>query len=143
MPAASAYCASKAALEAASEVFAIEGRPLGLRVVVIETGATDTAMSGKFVPPSRESPYWPFMRNTMAFLAAQQSRLSTPNDIADGIAGAVKDPKTPFRIALGQASPELMGLRSSMSDDEWITTAGGPTREFVSLVDRAEPKFSY
>jgi hypothetical protein len=59
-----------------------------------------------------------------------------------GIARAVKEPSTPLRIAVGQGAPELMALRAEMTDDEWITTAGGPTREFVALVQGAEPRFS-
>jgi hypothetical protein len=40
--------------------------------VVIETGATATAMGAKLQTPSRESPYWGSMRNTLLWLAAQE-----------------------------------------------------------------------
>ena len=104
MPGAAAYGSSKAALESASEVVAIEGAQHGIRVVLVETGATMTAMGSKIEAPSRECPYWPAMRNTMAFLASRGDRNSAPDEIADGIARAVKDPSCPFRIAVGHAA---------------------------------------
>jgi NAD(P)-dependent dehydrogenase (short-subunit alcohol dehydrogenase family) len=58
LPAVSAYAASKAALESASEAAAIEGREHQIRVEVIHTGATATATGTKAQPPSRQSPYW-------------------------------------------------------------------------------------
>jgi NAD(P)-dependent dehydrogenase (short-subunit alcohol dehydrogenase family) len=143
MPSAAAYGSSKAALESASEVLAIEGRQHGIRVVVVETGATLTAMGAKAEAPSRESPYWPVMRNTMAFLASRGDRNSKPDEIARGIARAVKDPSCPFRIALGHAAPELMGLRARLTDDEWIATANGPSREFIAAIDDATPALGY
>ncbi|MFN0089138.1 MAG: SDR family NAD(P)-dependent oxidoreductase, partial [Acidimicrobiales bacterium] len=82
MPAAGAYGSSKTALEAASEALAIEGAQHGIRVVVVETGATMTAIGTKIKAPDRESPYWPTMRNTMALLAFLADRSSTPEVIA-------------------------------------------------------------
>ena len=143
MPGTAAYGSSKAALESASEVLAIEGVQHGIRVVVVETGATMTAMGSKVVAPGRDSPYWPAMRNTMVFLASRGDRTSAPDEIAGGIARAVKDPSCPFRIAVGHAAPELMGLRSRLSDEEWIALANRPSREFVAAIDSAEAAFGY
>jgi NAD(P)-dependent dehydrogenase (short-subunit alcohol dehydrogenase family) len=143
MPGAAAYGSSKAALESASEVVAIEGAQHGIRVVVVETGATMTAMGSKIEAPGRDSPYWPAVRNTMALLASRGDRNSAPDEIADRIARAVKDPSCPFRIAVGQAAPEIMGLRSRLSDEEWIALANRPSREFVAAIDSAEPAFAY
>ena len=130
MPAVGAYGASKAALESVSEVVAIEGRAHGIRVVIIETGATATPISGKVQPTKRDTPYWGAMRNTMTLLAGV-SPFSPPAVIAEAIAGAVRDPATPFRLAVGQGSSELISARSHMSDDEWIAVAGGTTDNFV------------
>ena len=76
-------------------------------------------------------------------LASRGDRNSAPDEIAGGIARAVKDPSCPFRIALGHAAPELMGLRSRLSDEEWIALANRPSREFVAAIDSAEPAFGY
>jgi NAD(P)-dependent dehydrogenase (short-subunit alcohol dehydrogenase family) len=76
LPAVGAYAASKAALETASEIAAIEGVRFGIRVVVIETGATATAMGAKIQVPPKTSPYWDPMRNTFAWLGAQRPQIS-------------------------------------------------------------------
>lgn len=130
MPAGGAYSASKAALESVSEVLAIEGRAHGIRVVIVGTGATATPISDKTAPPSRDSPYWAAMKNTLVFLAGQ-APFSPPSVIADAIADAVRDPATPLRIAVGKGSTELFSMRAAMGDDEWIATAGGPTAGFA------------
>jgi hypothetical protein len=83
------------------------------------------------------------MRNTMAFLASRGERNSAPDEIASGIARALRDPHCPFRIAVGHAAPELMGLRSRLSDGEWIALANRPSRDFVTAIDSAEPAFGY
>jgi NAD(P)-dependent dehydrogenase (short-subunit alcohol dehydrogenase family) len=136
LPGVSAYGASKAALEAASEMVAIEGHQHGIRVVVLETGATATAMGAKMPPPPRSSPYWGAMRNTLAFLAAQQPQISPPEVIADAIARAVLDPTTPFRVSAGQGSTELIGARRATGDEEWIAAAGGTLDEFNATYER-------
>ena len=131
MPAMAAYSASKAALEAASEVLAIEGRPHGIRVVVIEPGLIKTAMGDKLEPPSRDSQYWPTTRNTLSFLAAASVQPSDPDVIADAVARAVADPTTPFRVAAGRWSAELMELRQRHSDEAWADFVSSPTRRFA------------
>jgi NAD(P)-dependent dehydrogenase (short-subunit alcohol dehydrogenase family) len=55
-PGIAAYGSSKAALESASEVLAFEGAHHGIRVVVVETGATMTAMGSTIEAPGRDSP---------------------------------------------------------------------------------------
>lgn len=139
----SAYGSSKAALEYASEVLAIEGHQHGIRVVIVETGATMTAIGAKLEVPSRESPYWPAMRNTFSFLASRADRLSQPDDIAEAIARAVRDPECPLRIVVGSGARELLGLRATLTDDEWSAMANRPPREFVAAVEAAEPVPAY
>jgi NAD(P)-dependent dehydrogenase (short-subunit alcohol dehydrogenase family) len=143
MPGTSAYSATKAALESASEILAIEGRQHGIRVVVVETGATMTAMGAKIEVPSRESPYWSSMRNTLAFLGSRGDRVSQPDDIAQAIARSVRDPACPLRIVVGSGAPELLGLRARLTDDEWTAMANLPSREFVAAVEAAEPVPGY
>ncbi len=137
LPAISAYASSKAALEAASEMVAMEGHQHNIRVVVIQTGATATAIGAKGKTPNRDSPYWASMRNTLTFLAAQQPSISSPDEIAAAVAQAAVDPTTPFRLAVGQGSAELIQALSAMTDAEWIATAGGTTDTFTSRYQQA------
>jgi hypothetical protein len=74
---------------------------------------------------------------------AQAPHLSSPDDIALGIARAVKDPMTPFRIAVGSGSAQRLGLGSRLTDDEWIPAAGGPTPELVERVEAADPVYCF
>jgi NAD(P)-dependent dehydrogenase (short-subunit alcohol dehydrogenase family) len=125
-----AYAASKAALESISETMAIEGHAHGIRVVIIETGATATAMGAKVTRPSRDSIYWGPIRNTLAFLAAQAPG-SPAMDVAGAIALALRDPATPLRVESASGSADLIRARSTMTDNDWIVTAAAPTDAFV------------
>ena len=126
-----AYSASKAALEAASEVLAMEVRPHGIKVVVIEPGVTNSAVGDKLEPPSRDSLYWPTTRNTLSFLAAASLEPSEPDVIADAVARAVADPATPFRVVAGRWSAEVVELRQRHSDEAWADFVSSPTRQFA------------
>lgn len=137
LPALSAYASSKAALEAAREMVAIEGHQHNIRVDVIQTGATATTIGAKGQPPNRDSPYWTSTRNTLTFLAAQQPNISSPDEIAAAIASAAVDPTTPCRLTAGQGSNDLIHARSTMTDEEWIATAGGTTDVFTSRYEQA------
>ena len=78
LAATSAYAASKVALESVSEVTAIDGRSHGIRVVVIETGATATPMGQKVQPPSRDSRS---MRDTLTYLACRSWTRQSGTDL--------------------------------------------------------------
>ena len=115
----------------ASEVAAIEGRPHGIRVVVVEPGMTRTALLEKMRLPSKDGPYWGTMRNTFAWLAAAYMDASEPDVIARAVSGAVSDPLTPFRVAAGQWCAETIALRQRFSDEGWNEFVGAPTRSFA------------
>lgn len=69
------------------------------------------------------------MHHTMMFLAGQDP--APPSVVADAITVALTEPETSVRVVAGAGSAELIRVRSSMTDDEWIVTAGGPTRDFA------------
>jgi NAD(P)-dependent dehydrogenase (short-subunit alcohol dehydrogenase family) len=130
LPAVAGYAASKTALEATSEMLAIEGRRYGIRVVVIETGLTATAMGRKVKPPSPSSPYFEPMTNTFAWLGAQRPSVAPAAAVADTIAQAVLDPATPFRSKAGQGIAELVRARDAATDEAWIAAASGSLADF-------------
>jgi NAD(P)-dependent dehydrogenase (short-subunit alcohol dehydrogenase family) len=118
-PGTGAYAASKAAIEHASEVAAIEARPFGVRIVVLEPGQMLTTMQPTGSPPPADSPYLAIMGNTGAYLAANAPYASRVAVVAATIALAPQDPDTPFRVATGQVAPETIALRGRHTDAEW------------------------
>jgi NAD(P)-dependent dehydrogenase (short-subunit alcohol dehydrogenase family) len=115
-PGTGAYAASKAAIEQLSEVAAIECRPFGVRVVVVEPRVIGTNMQTTGTPPPAASPYWSTMRNTVVYLTANASQAAHPEVVADSIARAAQDSAAPFRVTTGQAGPETVELRRQHRD---------------------------
>jgi NAD(P)-dependent dehydrogenase (short-subunit alcohol dehydrogenase family) len=136
-PGTGVYAASKAAMEHISEVAAIEGRLYGVRIVVIEPGlmATNPQLTGSL--PTRDSPYWSSIRNTMAYLSANFPYASHPDVVAAAIVRAARDPDTPFRVTTGQAAAETVALRRGHTDDEWLDLLG--SRRFTDIYRPPEP----
>lgn len=130
LPGLGAYVASKAALEVLGEVTAAEGFAHGIRVVVLQVGATATTIAGKTQPPDRDDPSFGAIRNSLAFLGAQMRSPSSPEEIADAVAEAVRDPSTPFRVRVGQGTEPLLHFRRALTDEAWIPTVGGPLDQF-------------
>jgi NAD(P)-dependent dehydrogenase (short-subunit alcohol dehydrogenase family) len=136
-PGTGAYAASKAAIEQVSEIAAIETRPHGVRIVVVEPGVMLTNPRTIGTPPPADSPYLPAMRNTEAFLTANAPYASRAAAVAATIARAARDPDTPFRVVTGQAAPEIVALRRGHSDAEWHDLLSSP--RFVETYRPPEP----
>ena len=118
-----AYAASKAALEHASAVVAIEGRPHGVRVVLVEAGSIASGMQAIGGPPPRDSPYWSTMRNTVHYLSSNRSAATDPAGIAAAIVEIADRASTPFRVAAGQGAAETIALRDQLGDGGWLELA--------------------
>jgi NAD(P)-dependent dehydrogenase (short-subunit alcohol dehydrogenase family) len=131
LPGMGAYFASKAALEAMSEAAAIEGEPHGIRVVVVEPGAIQTALVDKAPPVPKGGPYWPTMRNSFVWLGAAFAAPSDADTVAASISSAISDELTPFRVTTGRLSAETVRLRETTPDDAWRAMLSSPTRTFI------------
>ena len=131
-PASGAYAASKAALEATSMVLAAEGRPHGIRVIVMETGGVRTPILGKLKAPSKHSPYAATTQNTFHFLRAMLGELSDPTEIAEAIVRAIRDEGQPqFMVHAGKGSQEISHLRSLHDAAGWIELFASPPTQFA------------
>ena len=146
MPGNGCYSASKAALEAMSEALAAEVRPHGIRVVVIQPGATKSAMGDKIGRPSKSSPYWGTIRNTLFWLNGAFADASDPDVVAASISRAAIDPAAVrFRVPVARWSQDLIDLRRRLDDESWLDLMSAPTRDFVerykvaSGVDLTDP----
>jgi NAD(P)-dependent dehydrogenase (short-subunit alcohol dehydrogenase family) len=119
------YHATKYGLTALSEALALEVRPFGVRVVLIEPGMIDsdfskaTVVSGSTTTP--EGPYAEtFAGLRGGFAKWRAGETSSPEDVASAILGAAEDPTTPFRVLVGADAELLHRSHASSRDDiEW------------------------
>jgi NAD(P)-dependent dehydrogenase (short-subunit alcohol dehydrogenase family) len=120
MPSMSAYCASKWALEAASESLAIEMAPFGIRVALIEPGMILTAIWSKVdtTPPS--GPYAPIRNRLGATVLEEMTSGSSADEVADCIAQAIVADPPRLRWLVGQGAERNIANRGRRTDEEWI-----------------------
>lgn len=105
LPLLSTYTASKAAVEAFSEVLALEVAPFGVRVRVVvpgrspETsfGAAARERSGNGIPDA----YGAWARQVLSAAPPQPGPVTTANEVAEGVWWAVTDAASPHCIPVG------------------------------------------
>ena len=114
-----AYAASKHALEAASEAMAQELAPFGIRIALVEPGITATDMAVANLPlPHADSAYPHGGR--MVALNADAKNGTPPSLVAEMVLDIVSGRNTSFRTLCGEDAHMFIGLRSRMTDEEWI-----------------------
>jgi NAD(P)-dependent dehydrogenase (short-subunit alcohol dehydrogenase family) len=120
MPSMSSYCASKWALEAASESLAIEVAPFGIRVALIEPGMILTPIWSKvdLTPPT--GPYAPVRMRLGGCVLREMTSGSSAEEVADCIAEAIVAEPPRLRRLVGQGAERNIHNRSAFSDNEWI-----------------------
>jgi NAD(P)-dependent dehydrogenase (short-subunit alcohol dehydrogenase family) len=126
------YCASKFALEAASESLAREVYPHGIRVVIIEPGIIVTPILEKALanlPPEADSPYRDPVRRTRTMFAQGQRAGGHPDQVAEVIETAIAAPEPRLRYLAGPDAAVFVGGRARMSDEEWMTMERHATDE--------------
>ena len=119
----SAYCASKAALEALSESLAGEVTQLGIKVAVVEPGVIDTPIITK-QNDRKIQPLYPGHARLEAYLKASASHHVMPSEVAETILAIANGEKTTFRNPVGADAAPLLGYRASLSDEDWIASGG-------------------
>ncbi|NWG52845.1 MAG: SDR family oxidoreductase [Hydrogenophilaceae bacterium] len=134
LPGTTPYAASKAALEMASEVVALEAAAFGVRVVVIEPGVVvsrlqaNTAEAGRWLPPDA-TPYAPVFAKTRAIQKALLAKPLDADEAAEIMLAAALAPDPPFRLLVGADATEIVPAREKMRDEEWIALAAAPAEE--------------
>ena len=118
-PPLAAYCASKWALEAVSEVLACEMKTFNVRVALVEPGIIDTAMARRIGVSSGESPYRQAERMATVFANALQQPVP-PSVVAEKILEVANSGTWQFRHLSGPSAVPFVQWRNSMTDEEWI-----------------------
>ncbi|MBS1747798.1 MAG: SDR family oxidoreductase [Bacteroidetes bacterium] len=128
------YCASKAAVEAFSECLAMEMLPFGIRVAVVEPGVTDTPLQDKCKSRIKETRY-PNLERCVAFFSASRAHHIPPDVVAETILHIVNRESIKFRNPTGPDSEPILGLRASMSDEDWIAGAGVDEETWIHIME--------
>jgi NAD(P)-dependent dehydrogenase (short-subunit alcohol dehydrogenase family) len=116
------YTASKWAFEGVSEELAFELAPFGIRVVIVEPGVTKSAIFAKNTAlPNVTGAYDMHYRRLFNFYAAGLAHATDPFEVAEVIRHAVTTDTPQLRYACAWGGAEVIGARTEMSDDDWIT----------------------
>ena len=118
-----AYAASKAAVEALSECLAGEVGPLGIRVAVVQPGVIDTPIHDKYDPIATYTKY-PNQIRLRAYLSASRDNHVPVAVVARVVQAIATGEQTAFRNPVGADAGPLLGWRASLSDEDWIASAG-------------------
>ena len=119
----SAYCASKAAVEALCECLAGEVGPLGIQVALIQPGVIDTPIIDKNRPIAADTNY-PNEIRLRAYLGASRDNHAPASMVAEVVLAIATGEQTLFRNPVGPDAGPLLGWRGSLSDEDWIASAG-------------------
>lgn len=128
------YSATKAALEAFSECLAMEVLPYGIRVVVVEPGVVDTPMQKK-CKPKTSGAHYPNLRRAVAFFESATSHHVPPDVVADMVLKIVNGESKQFRNPAGPDSVPALAFRASVSDEDWIASAGMDEESWIHSME--------
>jgi len=130
------YCASKHALEAASEVLAQEVCAFNIRVAIIEPGVILTPIfakgreSAEARPPSPLSAcYADHVRRLRMFFQKQLQQPTLPAVVAETIEHAVTTDRPQLRYLVGEDARVLVKGRQLTTDEEWVANGRPMTDE--------------
>ena len=117
VPGSSAYCASKFALEGATEALRNEVGRFGIRVALVEPGAYLTGMSNKRSLPSnypRSSPYLPMLEH----LARAAPPIADPTPVAELIVAVIDTGAPRLRYAAGEQARTVVDHLAELNDTQ-------------------------
>jgi NAD(P)-dependent dehydrogenase (short-subunit alcohol dehydrogenase family) len=130
------YSASKFALEALSEILAGEVKGFGIRVSIIEPGATASLIFDKRRAVPADSHYSQ-ERRVNALYDAMCKQMSPASAVADKIVELVQNKTWKLRHPTGPDAEGFLQYRASISDEEWVDLHAIETdEEFVAIVKR-------
>jgi NAD(P)-dependent dehydrogenase (short-subunit alcohol dehydrogenase family) len=134
-PPLTAYCASKWALEAASEGLAIEMKPFNVRVAIVQPGIIDTSMARRVETNTHHSHY-PHAARFRSLFAASLANPVPPSVVAQKILDIASNGATQLRHPVGPDALPLLQWRAAMSDEQWIAHHSADDSTFAAGMAR-------
>ena len=134
------YSATKFALAAVSEALAIEAKPFGIKVAIIEPGVILTPIwnkAGSLMPDGH--PYQQAMGRLLRIFGAQMEGGTLPDAVARAIYGAVQEGATKLRYPVGPDAELIAAARDRMTAAEWVSLLTEENED--QFVARAEVVF--
>ncbi|MER6538845.1 SDR family NAD(P)-dependent oxidoreductase [Streptomyces sp900105755] len=109
------YGASKWALEALAETLAVETRPFGVRVSLVQPGPVSSGGAERArVFLGEHDPYAPLAEA----LPALRGEVVTPELVAATVADTVEHPEPPLRVPAGAPAEQVLRARKEAPEDE-------------------------
>ena len=111
-PFAGAYCASKAAVHALSEALRLELAPFAIELMEVQPGAIASSFGSQASAEAEQliradSPWWPLREGIRARARASQNKPTPAADFAATLLAAVRKPKRPALLRIGNGSRAL------------------------------------
>jgi len=134
------YAATKFALAAVSEALAIESKPLGIKVAIIEPGVILTPIWSKaetHMPEKHD--YQQAMGRLSRLFNAQLEGGTLPDAVARAIYDAVQEGASQLRYPVGPDAEVVAAARDRMTAAEWASLLSEEDEE--KFVARAEAAF--
>jgi NAD(P)-dependent dehydrogenase (short-subunit alcohol dehydrogenase family) len=117
------YTISKHALEAASELLAMEVRPFGIRVAVVEPGFFATRMVDDAIVPLGSDPGSPYAdpeRRICAWFTQSKQTAGDPAEVGRAVAAIAAGEVDGFRHPVGADAAIYIDGRRRLDDETWI-----------------------
>ena len=126
LPLYSAYVSTKFAIEGLSESMAYELEPFGIKVVIIEPGAIKTNFRREQAAKgsSEDSPYSSMMQSPSNAIEKMLKHRLYPEEVAKTVIQAIENPKPKLRYIVGKDAEELIELRRTSTDEEFLRIVG-------------------
>ncbi len=134
------YAATKYALSAVSETLAIEAKPLGIKVAIIEPGVILTPIWNKaeaLMPEKHD--YQQAMGRLWRLFGAQLEGGTLPDVVARAIYDAVQEGGSKLRYPVGPDAEVVAAARDRMTAAEWASLLSEEDEE--KFLARAEAAF--
>jgi|SRR5665213_402167 len=127
-----AYCASKYALEAASEALAQEVKPFNIRVAIVEPGIINTQMAND-ISVSDECIYPQTKRFAGLFVASLKTP-TPPTLVADKILEIAESESWQLRYPVGPDALPFLQWRASMTDEQYVDRNAATDEEWYNAI---------